>query len=265
MAAQKDGSVQSVYRSFALAEILHGHPQGLPIKEICALAGLPKSTTHRLLSTLVELGYAAQSGAGLYRATFKMFGIGSQLVGRLDLVSVAKPHVAALSAQTGKTVHLVVPEGAEVVYVYKCDGAGLQLSSRVGMRAPMYCTGVGKAILSTLPYEAAEALWRQSKVQKLAPGTITSWPGLEAQLRRDRRRGWSLDDEENEAGICCVAVSLPDPASGGVAAFSVSGLKAAMGSGQVEALAEACLGTRQRILQDLGMQATAQPACKQPV
>lgn len=171
-----NGGVQSVARIFALIEVLCAHPKGASLQTISAESGLPKSTAHRLLSSLVSLGYAVQDSFSThYRLTMKMFELSSGIVNDMDIMSVAKPHLDKLSRHTGEAVHLVIQDGVDIVYIYKAEaGAGLggmRMSSHVGLRIPMYCTGVGKAILATPELRRG----RTRVAQKQHPGADSAY------------------------------------------------------------------------------------------
>ena len=177
------GGVQSVARIFELIEVLAAHPAGASLQRLAEDAHLAKSTTHRLLGSLVSLGYAAQDGeTGKYRLTLKMFEISSGIVNSMDVMSVAKVHLERLAQRTGEAVHLVIRDAQDIVYIYKTESGPMRMSSRVGLRSPLYCTGVGKAILATLTEEEVEDVWRHSTPQKLTGRTVTDLPALCAQL-----------------------------------------------------------------------------------
>lgn len=243
-------TVQSVARSFALLEQLCAAPDGLALGQLCAQACMAKGTAHRLLASLITLGYAAQRpNTQRYHATLKIYELGCAVANHTNLVSTAVPYIEALAGDVQETVHLVVRDGAQAVYVHKAEGSrGMQMSSRLGKHIPLYCSGVGKAILATLPPPQVKALWQQSAVQKLTPHTVGTLPALEAQLHTVRQSGWALDDEENELGVRCVAVALAHPGQPAQAAFSISGIKAAMDDARTEQLAAACLRVQKQIL-----------------
>ena len=249
------GGVQSVARIFSLIEVLSAHPHGASLQTISAESGLAKSTTHRLLSSLVALGYAVQDSFSThYRLTLKMFELSSGIVNDMDILSVAKPHLDKLSRHTGEAVHLVIQDGIDIVYIYKAEaGIGsMRMSSHVGLRIPMYCTGVGKAILATQSYGEAERVWRKSTIRPLTQHTITHFDALLEELKRVRMAGYAVDDEENELGIRCVALAVPGMNGRAEAAFSISGLAAQMTPQRMKDLAQMGLATRQDILRDLG-------------
>ena len=169
------GGVQSVARIFELIEVLAAHPAGASLQRLAEDAHLAKSTTHRLLGSLVSLGYAAQdSETGKYRLTLKMFEISSGIVNSMDVMSVAKVHLERLAQRTGEAVHLVIRDAQDIVYIYKTESGPMRMSSRVGLRSPLYCTGVGKAILATLPADTLVYLWGQAYIDG------TAWDSAQA-------------------------------------------------------------------------------------
>ena len=202
-----------------------------------------------------QLGYAAQDGeTGKYRLTLKMFEISSGIVNSMDVMSVAKVHLERLAQRTGEAVHLVIRDAQDIVYIYKTESGPMRMSSRVGLRSPLYCTGVGKAILATLTEEEVEDVWRHSSPQKLTVRTVTDLPALCAQLNEVRACGYAIDDEENELGIRCVALAIPGPGGKADSAFSISGLAPYMTPERIRRIAALALETRADILRDLGVQ-----------
>ncbi|MEG0770156.1 MAG: IclR family transcriptional regulator [Ruthenibacterium sp.] len=252
----ENGNVQSVARIFNIIEVLAAHPQGASLQDISRESSLAKSTAHRLLASLVALGYAVQdSFTTHYRLTFKMFELSSGIVNDMDVLSVAKPHIDKLARHTGEAVHLVLQDGTDIVYLYKAEGtlsSVLRMGSHVGLRNPMYCTGVGKAILATQSYGEAERVWRKSRIQSLTPHTITDFDAFVEQLRAVRMQGYALDNEENELGIRCAAFSLPAMNGRAEAAFSLSGLAPHMTDARIAELVPLAMAAKQDILRDLG-------------
>ena len=221
------GGVQSVARIFELIEVLAAHPAGASLQRLAEDAHLAKSTTHRLLGSLVN---------------------------SMDVMSVAKVHLERLAQRTGEAVHLVIRDAQDIVYIYKTESGPMRMSSRVGLRSPLYCTGVGKAILATLTEEEVEDVWRHSSPQKLTGRTVTDLPALYAQLNEVRACGYAIDDEENELGIRCVALAIPGPGGKADSAFSISGLAPYMTPERIRRIAALALETRADILRDLGVQ-----------
>lgn len=125
--------------------------------------------------------------------------------------------------------------------------------ARVGLRSPLYCTGVGKAILATLPPEEVEDVWNHSSLKKLTSRTVVDLTEMQDQLAEVRANGYAIDDEENEMGVRCVAVAIPGPDGRAESAFSISGLAPYMTPERIRRVAALALDTRTDILADLGV------------
>ena len=250
--ADKSG-VQSVERIFQLIESLAAHPAGAGLQRLAQDTGLAKSTVHRLLASLVSLGYAAQDENGRYRLTLKMFELSSGIVNSMDIMDVAKVHLERLAQRTGEAVHLVIRDGQDIVYIYKTESGPMRMSSRVGLRSPLYCTGVGKAILATLPADEVAQIWQHTTPQKLTAHTIVEYDTLQAQLTEVRTNGYAIDDEENELGVRCVAVAIPGVGGRADSAFSISGLAPYMTPERIRRIATLALDARTDIMADLGL------------
>lgn len=250
--AEKSG-VQSVERIFQLIESLAAHPAGAGLQRLAQDTDLAKSTVHRLLASLVSLGYAAQDENGRYRLTLKMFELSSGIVNSMDIMDVAKVHLERLAQRTGEAVHLVIRDGQDIVYIYKTESGPMRMSSRVGLRSPLYCTGVGKAILATLPADEVTNIWQHITPQKLTTHTIVEFDALQAQLAEVRTNGYAIDDEENELGVRCVAVAIPGVGGRADSAFSISGLAPYMTPERIRRIATLALDARTDIMADLGL------------
>lgn len=250
--AEKSG-VQSVERIFQLIESLAAHPAGAGLQRLAQDTDLAKSTVHRLLASLVSLGYAAQDENGRYRLTLKMFELSSGIVNSMDIMDVAKVHLERLAQRTGEAVHLVIRDGQDIVYIYKTESGPMRMSSRVGLRSPLYCTGVGKAILATLPADEVTNIWQHTTPQKLTTHTIVEFDALQAQLAEVHTNGYAIDDEENELGVRCVAVAIPGVGGRADSAFSISGLAPYMTPERIRRIATLAQDARTDIMADLGL------------
>lgn len=217
--------VQSLDRAFGLLELLCRSRGGMTIAALCAQTGLHKSTVHRLLAALAVHGYVVQdSTTSTYHAGMKLCELSSYITENLDIVERARATMLRLSRDTGETVHLVVREENEIVYVHKVDSvhSAIRMFSRIGMRRPLYCTGVGKAILATLPDEEVQAVWQASDVRAYTAHTITEEREFAREIEKIRRAGYALDNEENELDVRCVAGAIPDYTGKASYALSIS-------------------------------------------
>lgn len=217
--------VQSIDRIFLIVELLSMHPKGISLTEICSATDLPKGTVSRMLAALISHGYAVQEiDTKRYRLTMRLFEIGSRVAGSANILSVARPYLEYLSNVSGEAVHLVSRVNDEVVYLYKEEASNsiVRMSSFVGLRNPMYCTGVGKSILAFLPDDEIRAIWQRTKPVRFTENTITTLSALDADIRLIRQRGYAIDDEEHEAGVRCIAAPILNFSGNPVAAISLS-------------------------------------------
>lgn len=201
-------TVQSVVRGLNILEIVAEHNE-ISLKEISTLSGLNKATAHRLLSTLIATGYIEQVNKnGIYRPTYKLFSLGNKKIDHVDSHKIAHKFISDLSNTIKSTVHLVVEDGMEVVYVDKIDptnsNSGFILKSQVGKRAPMYCTSVGKVLLSKYPDEKIKEIWEATDIKPLTPKTFINFEAFLEEINVIRSQGYALDLEENEIGVVCV-------------------------------------------------------------
>lgn len=250
-----NSGVQSLERTFAIIDTLSLAPKGAFLSELSASTSLNKSTVHRLLGSLIKMGYVAKDeGTGKYLLTVKMFEVGARIVHKLDMLTTAKPYLESLGNITGEAVHLVVRSGNDIVYVFKEDSGNnsVIMSSSIGLRSPMYCTAVGKSILADLPDAEVEDIWKTSAVVQRTKNTITSLIELRKQLGQICLKGYAVDDEENEVGIRCVGASILNYAGKVLGAFSVSAPIGRMDNKRLPVIADLVLKARREICSVLG-------------
>jgi IclR family acetate operon transcriptional repressor len=192
---------------------LAGYPRGATLDELAARLGSPKSSVHRALATLRRAGLAEQDRDGRYRFGMEALRLAFAYYERLDERVLLQPALDALAERFRETAHYAQLDRGEVVYVAKVmrqDHHGIQLGSRVGGRNPAHCTGVGKVLLSfALPTEESVHAYAASHpLIGRTPSTLVSAAALHADLERVRERGFSIDHEENEPGVGCVALPV---------------------------------------------------------
>jgi DNA-binding IclR family transcriptional regulator len=216
--------VRSLTRGLRLLEILAAAPDGLALAEISEGAKLSKSSTHRLLQTLLLNGYSIQDHSnGHYLPSYKLLSLCTNMIKDSNLYVVAHPHLEELAHTTGETVHLVLFDNDEAVYVDKVESPNaIRMYSKIGMRAPLHCTGVGKAILAYLPDDEQSGLIENGKLERYTENTITNPVDLRAHLDEIRQCGFAVDDGEHEEHIRCIAAPLLARSSQVVGAMSIA-------------------------------------------
>lgn len=198
----------------------------LSAPEITARLGLPRTTVHELVNTLVERDYlTAVSGAPIrYRLGMRLFQLGGQFADRLDLTREAQEVAAGIAAACDETVHVAVLDRTDVVYVAKVDSTHpVRMVSAIGRRVPAHCTAVGKVLLSALSPEEFEARYPPGReLAAMTPHSITSPADLRAALDQVRRDGVAYDNCESNEAVGCVAAGVHDHSGQMVAAMSIS-------------------------------------------
>lgn len=238
--AQTGTPVQSIDRMLDIIEALSEHPHGIQLTELATVVGLPKSTVYRLLVSLSNKGYALKEAhGGRYRLTMRLFEIGSRAAGVRDVLAVARPCLEQLADLAGEVVHLVKRDGIHVVYIFKLDTSSdtVRMTSAVGRGNPMYCTGVGKAILARLPEAEARKIWDATNIQRFTDQTITNYTRMEQEMKTIVQNGYALDNEEHEQGVRCVAAAVCDYSDTPQYAISVSAPSTRMNEQRIQTLA----------------------------
>lgn len=230
--------VQSAERIFQVMELLADQGE-MGLMEISAALNLHKSTVHRLLMSLIYMGYAKQDeNTQKYMLSYKVVSMAGKILDRMDILLVAKPYLEKLSDISGEAVHLVQREGNHILYIYKIEAkvGTIRMVSHVGMIHPMYCSGVGKAIMATLPEKEVRQIWNESIIEKKTDRTITDYNEMLKVLDGIKKCGYALDDEENEKGVRCIAACLRGYHNEVKYAFSISGPTSRMTRERVEEL-----------------------------
>lgn len=195
------------------------------VTDIASATGLPKSTVHRILQSLVGWGFARVDGAGGYLPGPRILTLAGKVMSRFDPAQHAVAALTVLRDRAGFAVHFAVRNGDEAVYVRKVDGRRpYQMASRVGMGLPMHSTSIGKAILAHLPEREVRELLDRTGLPPRTRRTITELGSLLRHLAEIRQRGYSIDDEENEAGIRCLGAPVFDHTGQVMGGISLSGL-----------------------------------------
>jgi IclR family acetate operon transcriptional repressor len=214
----------TVAKAFGIVEALAVETtHGLTLGDLSLRVGLPKSTVHRYLTTLVELGLAQRSDTDHFQLGTRVIELAGGYLANSDLRNESQGTLDALSTQTNETVHLAVRSGSEVVYIAKVESRhAVRMFSYIGARLPMHSTALGKAMLAFGPSEWLREVLAGDLAPR-TPHTLATASALEKDLRGIRGRGYSVDNEENEIGVRCVGAPVFDFTQSVVAAISLSG------------------------------------------
>lgn len=245
-------SVQSLERAFELLELLadSGGSQGL--SQLSSSSGLPLTTIHRLLGTLLRMGYVRRGGSRQYVLGPQLIRLGEMAT--MMLGSWVKPHLAGLVELTGETSNMAVLEGDTVLYLAQVPGRhAMRMFTEPGRRVDPHCTAVGKAMLAQLPVAEARAILARTGMAAKTANTITDPDLLVAHLGVITRQGYAIDEGEQEVGVRCVAVAVPG--SPAMAAISVSGPQARMTGAVIKTIVPALLRAAAELSRDFNSEA----------
>ncbi len=215
--------IQVAERLFGALEYLVRNGQS-SLTELTQALHLNKSTTHRILASLQCMDYVRQDPeSGRYEATFKLVDLADRLMEQVDVAQMARPHLKNLAARVKETVHFVERDGSEVIYIDKVDpyDYSIRMTSHIGSRMPFYRSGVGKAMAANMSDPEIRTLWENCTIERRTAYTITNLDEFMDEIAEVRRKGYALDNEENEAGVRCIAAALSLD-GGSRYAFSIS-------------------------------------------
>ncbi len=214
--------ISAVSRTITVLEILSRY-KSINLEQLAKETDLPKATLLRFLGTLVSLGYVYRDPYDLYSLTLKMFSVGSHSLENIDLNRIARPIAEQLAEELGETVHMGIREDLSAIYVLKVESHfTIRMHSRVGKSIPLYCTAIGKTLLSDIDEAERKELIKKIKLVPFTPNTLRTSAALEKELDEITHNGWAMDREEHEEGVSCICAPVRDHTGKVIAAISVS-------------------------------------------
>ena len=239
-------------------EILHHiaeSPRQLTVTEISQALEIPKSTTHQILQTLVDIKILEGSQGKTFKLGIRFFEIALPAFARMDLRREGQSILEDLSANTEETVFMASYDGCEIVYLDQVMGSSLlRLSVNPGSRGPIHSTALGKAILASLPDDKVADLINNDGLEGYTDFTIQNLEQLVRDLDGARARGYAIDDRELLPDICCVAAPVLDAGNSPVAAISIASHSSRMNSSRIEKLGHMVQGAALNLSRRLGFQ-----------
>ncbi len=232
-----------------------------PLGEVSRYLGLRKSTVHRFLSTLQELGYVEQDGAGRsYRPGVRALEMALLIQQKASVCDLARPYLDRLASAVRETVNLAVLDGYEVLYLDKRESPEpLTVTARVGERKPAHCTALGKALLAYLPRERLDGLLSVPVLPAFTLNSITDPEKLGQQLEQVRAEGLAYDREEVITGVRCVAAPVFDHRGQVAAAISITVPTVRMSAERERAISSLLKETAKELSRRLGWQENPGP------
>lgn len=225
------------------------------LQELSSELALNKSTVHRILNSLIYMDYVRQDAeTSKYSLSFKICGLSNQILAKNSMIDIARPYIKELSSDSGETVHLVQIDDVNATYIDKVEASqnSVRMISMVGKSIPLYCSGVGKAMLADMPDSKIDSIWKRSSIHRLTEYTVTKYTDFMSLINDVRENGYAMDNEENELGVRCIAVSLKGYNGKSTYAISISAPKDRMSDERVMELKEMILRVKQQIEDEVG-------------
>jgi len=218
-------TINSILRACSILRCFSKEKGHFKVTELARQLQLDRSTTYRILLSLEKCGLVEKDEkTGEYSLGMAAFEIGNTYLRRMDFIQISKPVMADLALKAQETVHLAVLSDTEIVYVDKVDSPRtLGVMSKIGQRAPVYCTALGKTLLAHQPKDEISRIINEIKLKPFTKNTITSKKKLIEELQEIRKQGYSLDQREYEEDVECIGAPIRNYLGNTIAALSISG------------------------------------------
>lgn len=222
--ARKRTRLSSVANAMRLLKVFSDDDFEIGVSDLAKRLGLAKSTVHRLASTLVRERILERSPRdGKYRLGLVLFELGALVRRKMDVSAEARPQLKALMERTGETVHLAVLDDHSVLYVNRIESRrAIRMGFGLGVRAPLHCTALGKALLAFQPEAVIDEVIAHGLPSRTV-NTITGSQAFRQELAGVRARGYAIEDEEIEAGMRSIATAVRNDSGDVVAAIGIAG------------------------------------------
>jgi IclR family KDG regulon transcriptional repressor len=235
----KSAPVGVVGKVLRILEALDGAHSGLSLHQIAQQTGIHKSTAYRFLAHLESEGYLYRDDAGAYIVGPKLVYLGAGMAYHATLRKIGRPFVQQIWKRTKETVNLGVLDGHEVLYLDVMESRhAFRMVSQAGMRRPLSCTALGKAMLAFLPAEQKEEILSTVTFERFTSHTVTNLPRLRKDLLKVYQQGFAIDDQETDLGARCIAAPIRDKTGKVVAAVSISGPVTRVSRDQIQFFAD---------------------------
>jgi IclR family KDG regulon transcriptional repressor len=261
------GGVQSIGRGFAIMEEIARNRDGISLAELSKRVGLHNSTTFHLVKTMVSLGYVRQlKDSKRYRIGRPLFALAASALDEIEMMSLATPVLEDLARATGESAHFSVPMGDAVVVLARTSGPGaFQMTDRVGVVRPAYCTALGKIMLAALAPGQFESYLKRAELKAYTPKSITSAERLTREIAEVRRAGMAVDDGEFDAEVRCVAMPVRDFSGRVAGAIGISGPVWRLSIEALQKRARSVRAAAERLSSEFGFAGEGEPPVKAAV
>lgn len=202
---------RSVVRAVDILTLISESKDGLSLNELVEMTAIPKTTIYEILLMLMEtmMIQCEEGRVKTYKIGLKAFIIGNRYIQNMDLIKIARPLVDEAMEKLNMTVFIAMLDGPQIVYIHKSEPEDVPIyTANISNREDLYCTSLGKAMLSVLPEEEQNELIEEQKFRQRTVRTIMDSKSLKEELKLTRERGYSLDNREILDFVMCVGAPI---------------------------------------------------------
>lgn len=214
---------KTVVKSLDLLNLFVTRP-ALSLNEMVELSGIPKTSVHRMVKSLEDMGFLHKDAQGRYSLGLLFLQFGQLVADRLDIRHLALPLMNQLRDEVGEAVNLIMKDGQDAIYIEKVDTPHpVRLYTKIGRRAPLYSGACSRIILAFLPDEEREKYLKEIELRPIGYGTITDRDVLRQVVELSRRQGYTVSHSELENDTAAVAAPIFNFTGQMVAGLSIAG------------------------------------------
>ena len=260
--AEARAQVPGLERGLNILRLFRRNRTAIGAPEMARELGIPRSTVHRLVQTLEEMGFLRRAEhGGAYALGPAVLTIGFEYLGSLDIVQLSNPVLARLRDETNYSTHLAVRNGTEIVYLSRhASRATIASNVSVGSALPAHATVIGRVILADLGAAELAALYPGKRLKTYTEQTPPNLAALATILAEDRERGYAYSTSFFERGVTSLAAPVRDPSGKVVASVSAVTVDMALDEHFVRgALKDRVVAAAAEISELLGASGRAEP------
>ncbi len=249
----EQNTIKSLDRAMAVFEYL-SEAQGMALSTIAAEMNQSPATVYRILVTLEGRGLVEfDTEEQIWQIGPRAFVIGARFLRRTSLVERARPILRRLMQATGETANLGIAQNGNVLFVSQVEThENIRAFFPPGTLSPMHASGIGKALLAHMDPERLAEMLSETPLLAFTPHTLTEGPALRTDLAKTRARGYSIDGEEKNLGMRCIAAPVFDLNNEAVAGISVSGPTSRVTEAEIARLSQAVIAAAHSLSNALG-------------
>ncbi|KYG26784.1 IclR family transcriptional regulator [Priestia endophytica] len=220
---------KTVVKSMQILNLFIKHSK-LTFTEMLTYSEIPKTSLHRMVGSLEEMGFLTKDKDGFYSLGLLFLQFGQLVANRLDIRIIAKPIMEQLRDDVEEAVNLIIRDGNEAMYIEKVDTLQpVRLYTSVGRRSPLYAGACSRIILAYLPEEEREAYLEHVELEQIGIGTITDKEKLRKILAQSKREGYTVSISELENYTTAISAPIFNHKGEVIAGLSIAGIEGRYG------------------------------------